>query len=220
MISEVELTDDWITLRPCRPSDADAVYVAIRESIPEVSKWAPWCPPDYSMSHCKPWLGSRPDAWSEGKEFDFVILDAHDGVFLGGCALNDINRMHNFANLGYWIRTSRTGQGIATAATRLVAENKDGAKKALTEAWGADYDKNMEAAQSVVKRFATKEAVAELFDSNLGNLPGVSEMFHAMSVAMAEGTAPRSDGEGPKVDPKAPGQFSHIEAFMKEQGRS
>ena len=33
-----------------------------------------------------------------------------------------MNRTHNFANLGYWVRTSRTGQGIATAAARLVAE--------------------------------------------------------------------------------------------------
>lgn len=122
MKTEVELTDGRIIVRPCRPSDADSIYTAVRESIAEVSKWAPWCPPNYSMSHCEPWLESRAAAWSEGKEFDFVILDVVDGAFLGGCALNDINRTHNFANLGYWIRTSRTGQGIATAATRLVAK--------------------------------------------------------------------------------------------------
>ena len=37
-------------------------------------------------------------------------------------ALNDINRTHNFANLGYWVRSSCTGHGIATAAARLVAK--------------------------------------------------------------------------------------------------
>ena len=42
--------------------------------------------------------------------------------FVGGCALNDINQTHNFANLGYWVRTSRTGQGVATAAALLVAQ--------------------------------------------------------------------------------------------------
>jgi len=122
MKNEVELTDGGITARPCHPGDADVVYTAVRESIAEVSKWAPWCPPDYSMSHCKPWLDSRAAAWSEGREYDFVILDARGRAFLGGCALNDINRTHNFANLGYWVRTSRTGQGVATAATRLVAK--------------------------------------------------------------------------------------------------
>ena len=32
------------------------------------------------------------------------------------------NRVHNFANLGYWVRSSRVGQGVATAATRLAAQ--------------------------------------------------------------------------------------------------
>jgi RimJ/RimL family protein N-acetyltransferase len=74
------------------------------------------------MLHCRPWLESRAATWAQGDEFDFAVLDASDKSLLGGCALNDINRTHNFANLGYWVRTSRTGQGVATAAARLVAE--------------------------------------------------------------------------------------------------
>jgi ribosomal-protein-serine acetyltransferase len=122
MKTEIELTDGRIIVRSCRVSDADAVYTAVRESITEVSKWAPWCPLDYSMVHCKPWLESRAEARSEGTEYDFVILDTSDGALIGGCALNDINRTHNFANMGYWVKTSHTGQGVASAAARLVAK--------------------------------------------------------------------------------------------------
>ena len=118
---EVSLTDGKIRARPCRPTAA-AIYAAVRESIADLSPWAPWCPLDYSMSHCKPWLESRAIAWAEGKEFDFAVFDEVDRSFLGGCALNDTNQTHNFANLGYWVRTSRTGQGVATAAVRLVAK--------------------------------------------------------------------------------------------------
>lgn len=121
MENNIELTDGRITLRPCQPGDAEALYAAVRESINELSKWAPWCPPDYAMSNCSPWLETRALAWAEGKEFDFVILAAGDGALLGGCGLNDINRTHNFANLGYWVRSSRAGQGVATAAVRLLA---------------------------------------------------------------------------------------------------
>jgi len=120
MQTNAQLTDGRVRLRPCRPADAEAVYAAVRESMAELSTWTPWGQPGYSMSGCRQWLESRADAWSAGREFDFVILDAEDGAFLGGCGLNDINRTHNFANLGYWVRTSRTGQGIATAVTRLV----------------------------------------------------------------------------------------------------
>jgi len=35
MNAEVELRDGRIALRPCRPSDADAIHAAVRESIAE-----------------------------------------------------------------------------------------------------------------------------------------------------------------------------------------
>ncbi len=122
MTDTVELAGSGIRVRPCRPSDADIVYQAVRESIDELSRWTPWAHPGYSMSDCSPWLEAREAAWSAGREYDFIALDDRDGAFLGGCALNDFNRTHNFANLGYWVRTSRAGQGVATAVVRLVAK--------------------------------------------------------------------------------------------------
>ena len=35
--------------------------------------------------------------------------------------LSGVNHAHKFANLGYWVRTKRTHQGVASAATRLIA---------------------------------------------------------------------------------------------------
>jgi len=32
-----------------------------------------------------------------------------------------LNRVHQMANLGYWVRTSAAGRGVATRAARLVA---------------------------------------------------------------------------------------------------
>jgi len=61
-------------------------------------------------------------AWNEKTRFAFAVLDVSSGLFLGGVGLNQINRNHNFANLGYWVRSSQTGRGVATAATLLAAE--------------------------------------------------------------------------------------------------
>ena len=60
--------------------------------------------------------------WQEGKEYAFAIVQAQDGQFLGGCGLNQINRVNRFANLGYWVRTSQAGHGVATVAARLLAQ--------------------------------------------------------------------------------------------------
>jgi len=117
----VELTDGTILIRRCELADAQRVYEAVRESIAEVSPWAPWCRPEYSLEDARTWLASLPEAWAKGTDYDFAVVDPHDGSWLGGCGLNQFNRVHGFANLGYWTRTSRTGRGIATAAVRLLA---------------------------------------------------------------------------------------------------
>jgi RimJ/RimL family protein N-acetyltransferase len=36
--------------------------------------------------------------------------------------VNQVNKANRFANLGYWVRTSATGRGVAPAAVRLVAD--------------------------------------------------------------------------------------------------
>jgi RimJ/RimL family protein N-acetyltransferase len=59
--------------------------------------------------------------WKKWSEYEFAITDSRDGFFLGGCGLNHINRAHQIANLGYWARSSRAKQDIATAAVLLVA---------------------------------------------------------------------------------------------------
>lgn len=118
---KIELTDGNIIIRPCRLEDASVICEGVRETMEEMLKWAPWCHPDYSMSDCTSWLSTRPQMWSEGIEYDFVIFDTKDNTFLGGCVIDQINRKHNFANLGYWVRSSQAGKGIATAAVRLIS---------------------------------------------------------------------------------------------------
>jgi len=119
--TKIELTDGNIIIRPCRLEDAAVICEGVRETMNEMLKWAPWCHTDYSMSDCTSWLSSRPQMWSEGIEYDFVIFDTKENTFLGGCAIDQINRKHNFANLGYWVRSSQTGKGIATAAVKLIS---------------------------------------------------------------------------------------------------
>jgi len=59
--------------------------------------------------------------FAESSEFMFV-MESDNGLYLGGCGLNRINSEHRCANLGYWVRSSRVGQGIATRAVKLLAE--------------------------------------------------------------------------------------------------
>jgi ribosomal-protein-serine acetyltransferase len=118
---EVELTDGPILIRPYRDEDTSALYEAVRESVAEVSLWLPWCHQNYSIDESREFIGSRESASQGGEWYSFGIFEKHDGAFLGGVGINFINRVHQLANLGYWVRTSATGRGIATMATRLAA---------------------------------------------------------------------------------------------------
>ena len=43
-------------------------------------------------------------------------------AYLGGCGLNQIDHANGRANLGYWVRSSAVGRGVATAAVQLVRQ--------------------------------------------------------------------------------------------------
>ena len=121
MIEPVQLSDGFVTLRPQGPQDLDQIYESVIESMTELSTWMSWAHPNYSKNETREWLKTNPKEWESGTAYNFAITDASDGSFLGGCGLNHIHVEDNFANLGYWVRTSRTGQGAATAAARLIA---------------------------------------------------------------------------------------------------
>jgi ribosomal-protein-serine acetyltransferase len=121
MQKEVQLTDGSVLLRPYRPEDVAPIYEAVWESIAELSKWMAWAHAHYSVEETGKWIESCGETWANGTECNFVVTDAKDGSFLGGCGLNRISHEERRANLGYWVGTSHTGQGIATAAALLVA---------------------------------------------------------------------------------------------------
>jgi len=108
------------TIRPYCDEDAPALHAAALESVEQVFPWLPWCHPGYTIQEARDWARTRRELFERGAEYEFAIVD-QDGRFLGGCGLNQIQRAHKMANLGYWVRTSATGRGVATAAVRQAA---------------------------------------------------------------------------------------------------
>jgi RimJ/RimL family protein N-acetyltransferase len=123
MISfDTTLTDGVITLRPLNMDDLPGLMVAVHESVAEIMPWMDWCTPAYDEDFARSWLATLPKAWEAGTQYGLAITDAQTGRFLGGTGLNHINYTHRLANVGYWVRTSATGRGVATRAARLVGE--------------------------------------------------------------------------------------------------
>lgn len=114
--------DGDILVRPLELTDEQSLFEAVWESIPEVSPWLGWCHENYSIDETREFLRSRAEKSLGDEWYSFGVFDRSSGErFLGGVGLNFINRVHQFGNLGYWVRTSRTGRGVASRASRLVA---------------------------------------------------------------------------------------------------
>ena len=100
--------------------DAEAVFASVRESIGQLHPWESWCRMDFSLTDASQWISAQAQARESGSAFEFLILGSQ-GRVLGCCGLNQINTAYRIANLGYWVRSSETGQGIATHTVHYLA---------------------------------------------------------------------------------------------------
>ena len=118
---DVTFSESGIIIRPFVPEDRASLYAAIRESIETISPWMSWCHAEFSMRDVDDWLTLCGKNWQTEADREFGIFDAKSNEALGCVGINQFNREHGFANLGYWVRANRTGSGIATTAARLAA---------------------------------------------------------------------------------------------------
>jgi len=110
-----------VRIRRYRVDDAMAVAAAARESLAELQPWMPWCHPDYSIKDSRTWLRTQVPAFDARTAFEFAI-ESIDGGYLGGCGLNQIDTLNNRANLGYWVRSTATRRGVASAAVYAIRD--------------------------------------------------------------------------------------------------
>jgi RimJ/RimL family protein N-acetyltransferase len=119
-MTPVQLDAEGIWLRPWRTEDVDALFGAARESIASVSPWLPWLHEGYSLLDSEHWIAQGEVGRERGSAYVFGIFDAQ-GRVLGDIGLNRIDPSRGNANLGYWVRESAQGQGVATRAARAIA---------------------------------------------------------------------------------------------------
>jgi ribosomal-protein-serine acetyltransferase len=114
-------SDGRLLLRPYELDDAPEIYEAVIISKTELSPWMDWCTPQYSIQDTRDWLLTLPGAWGRREIYGFAVLNAVTQQFLGGCGLSHFQWDYKLANLGYWVRSDRTAEGIATEAALTVA---------------------------------------------------------------------------------------------------
>jgi RimJ/RimL family protein N-acetyltransferase len=119
MLSSIQLSDEDLLLRPFRLDDAPRLYCAVHESLKDLKPWMSWATEEYSERTASEYIAIARARWEEHAFYGFAVTRGKD--ILGACTLSSIHSIYRFCNLGYWVRTSCHGQGIAGRAARLTA---------------------------------------------------------------------------------------------------
>jgi RimJ/RimL family protein N-acetyltransferase len=76
----------------------------------------------HSLKDTKNEVNQCREKWEADDSYSFAITDSIDEKILGLCTLNRIDNQNHVANLGYWVRSSHSGHGIAPTAAFLLSK--------------------------------------------------------------------------------------------------
>ena len=118
-LSPIDRYTDRFVLRPFRRRDAEALHRAVHASHLELGEFLPWAHAGYSRMDAANFIKDSNRAWREARAYDFAIRrptspDHH----LGNVSVWFVSRGFRSGEIGYWIRSDETDNGIATEATR------------------------------------------------------------------------------------------------------
>jgi RimJ/RimL family protein N-acetyltransferase len=116
-----------LVLRCWDPRDAPLLKEAVDSSLDHLRPWMPWAQDEpQTLAEKVALLRRFRGAFDLGQDFVYGIFAADEGAVLGGTGLH--RRVGEGAvEIGYWIRASRVGEGLATEAaaalTRVAFES-------------------------------------------------------------------------------------------------
>lgn len=110
-----------LELRRWRTDLVDDLMTAIRTSQPELARWLPWADPMPSRDAELEVLRQGEIAFDAGEVFGYFIYEPATSELVGGGGLPRWIGPGGI-EIGYWVRSDRTGRGYATAAARALTE--------------------------------------------------------------------------------------------------
>lgn len=115
-----------LLLRACRVGDGAMVNEAIRESLAELRPWMPWAQQAPTVDESEANVRAARARFLDRSDLRLQLLDRATGAFVGGSGLHRIDWPARRFEIGYWLRTSRVGEGLAgeavDAITRLARD--------------------------------------------------------------------------------------------------
>jgi RimJ/RimL family protein N-acetyltransferase len=96
--------------------DARAITDAITESLPELQRWMPWAQNGQTLTETEVFLRQSIASFVLRESLTYALTLKQDGQFVGMSSIFNFDWPVMACEIGYWLRTSRSGQGYMTEA--------------------------------------------------------------------------------------------------------
>lgn len=111
-----------LILRPPKLGDEKPLNQAINRSLSELQRWMPWAS-DPSLPPTILFVKTGIAEWSSEKPRDFpmVVIHKESQQIIGASGFNDRSKLEvPMFEIGYWLDTGFTGQGIAAEMVKVL----------------------------------------------------------------------------------------------------
>ncbi len=105
-----------------RPGDGAAVNEAVRESITELRPWMPWAQTVPTLEQSEASIRRSRVEYLERTDLRLLLFAKDTGMLVGSSGLHRIDWECRSFEIGYWARTSCTGQGYITEAVYAITD--------------------------------------------------------------------------------------------------
>src|SRR5690625_97401 len=114
------ITTARLLLRAPRLEDVQGCYDAVMESLDELLPWMPWAH-GYTVEGAQESTRQAIASFVTLQDFRYHLFDRENGEFVGSSGLHRVNWQVPRMEIGYWVRSSRAGQGLVTEAVRALS---------------------------------------------------------------------------------------------------
>lgn len=103
-----------LLLKLLQPADSKALYRTVVRDRAALQPWLPWVSQIGTAADMKDYVRFECKRYKTGEAMSAVIIEGAEA--LGLISFQELDFRHRKASLGYWLESSRQGQGIMTAA--------------------------------------------------------------------------------------------------------
>ena len=112
----------YLELHRWRPDHLDRLQDAVKASFTELHRWMPWAETMPTPVEQLEVLRAGEAAFDDGREWSYMLIEPESDQLVGAAGLHPRSGPGSI-EIGYWVRTDRTGRGHATAAAKALAES-------------------------------------------------------------------------------------------------